>query len=161
MPEDFNGTENANPQQVINKPQSGFGALDNSGEIEKQVFDPTPYIGNTSFIEFIEERKGQYGFYIRLLSQVVDDGASEIRASAIFGLEENKEGGIGWPPDSKLYNFLKKFNVSHYRDLIAGPVTTELKDNKGESFRRISGGMKTQVKIQTRQVKDGKEYLTF
>lgn len=184
MPQDFNeAVANGNPQvngsqqanvnpqvntpvvdsqpQVNEQPQPGFGALDNSGEIEKQQFDPTPYIGNNSFIEFIEERKGQYGFYIRLLSQVVDEGKAEIRASVIFGLEENKEGGIGWPPDSKLYNFLKKFGITHYRDLIAGPITTDLKDDKGNSYRRISGGMKTQIKIQTRQASDGKEYLTF
>ena len=157
MLQDFNEAVNENPQQNL----SGFDALDNSGEIEKQEFDPTPYIGQDSFIEFIEERKGQYGFYVKLISKVVDEGDREIRATAIFGLMENKEGEIGWPPDSKLYNFLKKFNASHYRDLMSGPVTTTLKDDNGESYRRISGGMKTPIKIQTRQAKDGKEYLTF
>jgi hypothetical protein len=143
-------------------PQSdGFGALDDSGEIERQEFDPTPHIGKDSFIEFIEERKGQYGYYIRLLSQAIDTESMEIRASAIFGLEEDKDGKLGWAPDSKLFNFLKKFNVNHYRELLASPVIAPLKDDKGESYRRISGGMKTQVKIQTRQAKDGKEYLTF
>jgi len=144
-----------------NTPQNAFSSLDNTGEIEKKQFDPTPYIGKDLFIEYIEERKGQYGYYIKLYSQVVDKGDWEIRASAIYGLEEDDNGRLGWPPNSKLYNFLKKFNVAHYRDLLHAPVTTILTDDKGEQYRKISGGTKTQIKIQTRQAKDGKEYLTF
>ncbi len=140
----------------------GFGKLDASGQIEKQKFDPTPFIGQKSFIEYIEERKGQYGYYIKLYSQVIDESSDfPIRASTIFGLEEDKEGKIGWPSESKLDNFLKKFNVTHYRDLLVGATTQTLKDAKGESYRRISGGMKTQVVLQTHQAKDGNEYLTF
>ncbi len=143
-------------------PVSEFDALDTSGQIEKKKFDPTPFIGLDSFIEHIEERKGQYGFYIKLLSRVVDDNERfEIRASAIFGLETDEEGKLGWPPESKLDNFLKKHKVAHYRELIGNPMTQVLKDDKGESFRRISGIPKTAIKIQTRQGKDGKEYLTF
>ena len=149
-------------QEVAQAPvvQNEFSGLDNSGQIEKQTFDPTPYIGKDSFIEYIEERKGQFGFYIKLFSQVIDEGDWEIRASTIYGLDVDKNGKLGWAPDSKLYNFLKKFNVAHYRDLMLNPTTQVLKDDKGENFRRISGGVKTPIKIQTRQVKD-KEYLTF
>lgn len=155
MPENFNEAVNEN------KTLGEFDSLDSSGEIEKQEFDPTPYIGKDSFIEYIEERKGQYGFFIRLHSQSVDEGEREIRATAIFGLQQDKQGKLGWPEDSKLYNFLKKHKVAHYRDLLVNPVTTALKDDNGEPYRKIVGGVKTSVKIQTHQAKDGKEYLTF
>jgi len=149
------------PEQAVPaQPVSEFDALDKSGEIEKQKFDPTPFIGKDSFIEFIEERKGNYGFYIKCLSQVVDEGESPIRASVIFGLNTN-DGKLGWIPGSKLDVFLKKFNATHYRDLLQNPTIEVLKDDAGEQYRRISGGFKTQIKIQTRSATDGKEYLTF
>lgn len=150
--------EQANTQVA---PQNAFSGLDNSGEIEKKKFDPTPYIGKDLFIEYIEERKGEFGYYIKLYSQVVDNGDWEIRASAIYGLEEDANGKLGWPEGSKLYNFLKKYNVAHYRDLLQAPTTAMMEDDKKQQFRRISGGFKTQIKVQTRLAKDGNEYLTF
>jgi len=159
-------------QEVAQQPQQAqtakaqqqpsiFDKLDNSREIEKQQFDPSQYIGRHSNIEFIEERHGQYGYYIKIFSQVIDEGDWEIRASAIYGLVEDSNGILGWPPESKLFNYLKKMGVAHYKDLLLNPTTTVLKDDKGEQFRRISGGIKTPIIIKTRDAKDGKEYLTF
>lgn len=149
------------PMQQAPTQKSEFDALDNSGEVERKKFDPTPYIGMKSHIEFIDERKGQYGFYIRLYSGVVDEGDREIRATVIFGLEIGEDGRLGWSKDSKLYNFLKEHNVNHYKELLENPTMIEKVDDKKEKFRRISGIPKTSVIIQTNAGKDGTKYLTF
>ncbi len=158
-------TDMQNPE-TIEKPKveassGGFGALDDAGEIERKKFDPTQYIGKDSLIEYIEERQGKFGYYIILYSQPVDEGEMEIRATLILGLEEDENGKLGWPKESPMYNFLKKYNVSHYKDLIGNPVMIPMKDKNGKDIRRISGYPKTAVKIQTNKAKDGNEYLTF
>jgi len=141
---------------------TGFGALDQTGEIDLPKFDPTPFIGKRIFIESIEEHKGEFGFYILILSYPVDEGNNPIRASKIFGLQEDIEGRIGWPPESKLAAFLKKFNITHYRDLVSNPQTKMLRNkDSGKNYRRILGEKKIEVVIQTRQAKDGNDYLTF
>lgn len=146
----------------IGTPNNGpFGKLDSSGEIEPQKFDPTPYIGKESFIEFVEEHEGQYGFFIKVLSLPVDEGQNQIRASKIFGLEHDADGNIGWGIKSPLGIFLQKFNLKHYKEFVLDPVMQNLETKEGKKFRRISGGRKTAIIIQTRTAKDGKDYLTF
>ncbi|HEA65081.1 MAG TPA: hypothetical protein ENI02_02955 [Candidatus Aminicenantes bacterium] len=163
MPESFaaDGTSNGTPKPV-QQSSGGFGQLDKSGEIEPQEFDPTPFIGKDSMIAYIEEHEGQYGFFIKMFSMPVDEGNREIRASRLFGLQEDKDHNIGWGPKSPLALFLKKFNAGHYRDLIENPQIQEVQDSKaGKTFRRIAGVPKTKIKIQTRIARDEKEYLTF
>ncbi len=138
-----------------------FGKLDSSGEIEPQVFDPTPFIGKNSFIESVEEHEGKFGFFIKVLSLPVDEGQNPIRASKIFGLQADAEGKIGWGEKSQLGIFLKKFNAQHYRDLVSDPKIEAMNDKDGKKFRRISGGQKTAIIIQTQTAKDGKDYLSF
>lgn len=149
------------PVQKVGDAVSEFNKLDESGEIEPLEFDPTPYIGKASKIESIEERKGQYGFYVKVFSQPVDEGEIEIRATRIFGLRENKEGKLGWAPESALGLFLKKHNVVHYKLLVGNPEVKSMKDENNEVYRKIVGSPIIDVTIQTRTAKDGREYLTF
>ncbi len=138
-----------------------FGKLDKTGEIELPEFDPTPFIGKSSMIDFIEERKGDFGFYVKIFSQPVDEGEMQIRASRIFGLQEDAEGKIGWGAKTQLGLYLSKFKVSHYKDLLENPVVKDMKDDKGDVYRKIVGTPKTAIIIQTRTGKDGKDYLCF
>ncbi len=149
------------PVQSIGEAESEFDKLDKSGEIELPEFDPTPFIGKSSMIAIIEERKGQYGFYIKLLSLPVDNKDIEIRASRIFGLQADVEGKIGWGPETKFGQFLKKQGVKHYKELIENPEVKTMKDDKGEVYRKIVGTPIKNVIIQTRAGGDGKDYLTF
>lgn len=161
MPETFNADGTGKTEKPV-KNTGGFGQLDKSGEIEPQEFDPTPYIGNDSMIAFIEEHEGQFGFFVKIFSMPVDEGQREIRATRLFGLQQDKDGNIGWGPKSPLALFLKKHDVSHYRDLVGNPETSQHQDpNTKKTFRRIKGVPKSKLIIQTRTAKDEKEYLTF
>jgi len=141
-----------------------FGELDSAEEIELPPLDVSKYIGQDNFIESIEERKGQYGFYVKVLSKPVDEGQKEIRASKIFGLMQDENKKWGWGPKSALGLFLKKHKVTHYKNLVGSPQAYEMKkdEKSGETYRRISGTAKIKIKIQTRTSKaDGRDYLTF
>lgn len=164
---------NNNQQQLneANKNQSqpsqsgeagdGFDKLDKSGEIEPQGFNPQDFIGKDALIESIDERIGQYGFFIVVKTEPVDDGGNEIRASKMFGLQQDKEGNWGWGPESKLAVFLNKQGVNHYKELVDNPQYEKKTDNNGRSYRVISGKPKFKVKLQTGTNKQGKEFLTF
>ena len=115
------------------------------GEIELPTIDIEQYIGKDTKIAQITEFKGQFGYSIRLESEVVDilelkniEGKPiELRASKLFGLQETDEGR-GWGKETKLGLYLAKYKVKHYRELI---------------------GQKR--KIQSQTGKDGKDYLSF
>lgn len=115
------------------------------GEIELPSIDISQYIGRDTKIERIKEKKGQYGFYIIVETEVIDTIEKtnkekiELRASRIFGLQQDENGNIGWAKDTKLYVFLKKYKVTHYRDLVGLTVKVQTVTNK----------------------KDNKDYLTF
>lgn len=161
MPQTFDADATSKSEKPVQQSAGGFGKLDKSGEIEPQEFDPTPYIGKDSMIAFVEEHEGQYGFFVKIFSMPVDEGKREIRATRLFGLQEDKEGNLGWGPKSPFGLFLEKYGVKHYRDLLENPQLHEEKDAQGKTFRRYAGVPKTKIVIQTRTAKDGKEYLTF
>lgn len=147
----------------LGQQENSFDALDKAGEIELPKFDPTPFIGKESFIEQIEERVGQYGFYIVIKSQPVDEGRLQIRASRMFGLQQDEKKEWGWGPKTQLGLFLKKHNVDNYKKLLGNPKVETLKDKEGVTYRLITGETITKVIIQTRQSKkeDGQEFLSF
>ena len=125
----------SNEDEVVN--------LQGTQEIELPTIDITPYIGQKTKIETVIEKKGHYGFYIHLQTEVVDtlDGIKEpilIRGSRIFGLQEDKDQNIGWGKDTKLGVFLKSMDVTHYKEL------------EGK-----------EVILQSRTTKEGQKFLTF
>jgi len=114
------------------------------GQIELPKVDVKPYIGKSVKIEKVEEHKGEYGYYIMIISEVVDtlpgkDTPITIRANRMFGLQENEKGEIGWGAETQLAVYLKKMGVLHYRDLVGKEVICQTTTSK----------------------KDGKDYLTF
>jgi len=117
--------------------------LKNTGEIVLPTIDITPYIGQKAKIETVIEKKGAFGFYIHVQTEVVDTlkGIKEpilIRGSRIFGLQEDAKGKVGWGKDTKLGVYLASMQVAHYNEL------------EGK-----------EVILQSRTSKEGQKFLTF
>ncbi|HUV72591.1 MAG TPA: hypothetical protein VMW25_06310 [Clostridia bacterium] len=109
--------------------------LKDTGEIELPQIDVSKYIGKKAKIEQVTEHTGQYGFYIKIQTVVLDtiEGGKEpiaLRASRVFGLQEDAEGKIGWGKDTNLGVFLKKKNVKHYKDLVGLEVVVQTQTSK-------------------------------
>ena len=104
--------------------------LGNIGEIELPSIDVSQYIGKKSTIELVTTHTGKFGYYVKVQSKIVDtiEGGKEpikLRASRIFGLQEDADKKIGWGKDTKLGKYLKKMNVKHYKDLVGKEITVQ------------------------------------
>jgi hypothetical protein len=130
--------------------QSNLVELGNKvvGVIELPTLNVDKYVGMKPKIAKITEHEGSFGFYIKIETEIVgveeeikDDNGKplEIKASRIFGLQQDSNGNIGWGESTKLGMFLKKKGVSHYRDLVGHEV----------------------VVISVTSASDGKDYLSF
>jgi len=113
-------------------------------EIELPSLDITKYIGMKSKIASVKEYEGQFGYYIKIESEVLEtiEGKKEpidIKASNVFGLHEDRDGNIGWGKESKLGVYLKKMGVEHYKDLVGKEIIVQSRTSK----------------------RDQKDYLTF
>lgn len=113
------------------------------GEIELPSIDISPYVGKKVKIAAVTEHEGNFGYYIKVTSEVVatlDDVKDpttgkpvELRASRIFGLQQDASQNIGWGAKTKLGVFLKKKNAKHYKDLVGMEVvTTSVTNNDDE-----------------------------
>ena len=110
-----------------------------TGVLDIPQIDTSKYIGKKAKLATVEEMKGEYGFCVRIATEILEKvGKVELRASQIFGLFEDSEGNLGWTPDSKLGVFLKKMGVKHYNELAGKTVI-----------------------VQTTRGKDGRDYLAF
>ena len=109
--------------------------LEDTGEIELPQIDVSKYVGKKAKIESVTEHQGQFGYYIKIQSEVLDtiEGGKEpihLRASRVFGLQEDAEGKIGWGKDTNLGVFLKKKKVGHYKDLVGLEVVVQTQTSK-------------------------------
>lgn len=137
------------PNQNETKEKGKKVELENTGLIDLPSIDVSPYVGKKVNIENVDEYEGNYGYYIKVETVVVDtlkdiidkktDKPLEVRGSRIFGLQEDADGKIGWGEKTKLGVFLKKMGVDHYKDLKGKEVQLQSTTNK----------------------EDGKDYLTF
>ena len=119
------------------------------GEIELPSIDISPYVGKKVKVEQVTEHEGNFGYYIKVVSEVVatlndvKDPVTgqpvQLRASRIFGLQTDADGNIGWGAKTKLGVFLKKMKVSHYKELVGKEVVATSVTNSD----------------------DGKDYLSF
>ena len=113
--------------------------LGETGQIELPSFDAKPFIGKKVKIAQVTEHQGNFGYYVKVESDVVTKfGDKEIRASKIFGLQEDETGKVGWGAETKLGLYLAKHKVAHYRSLVG-----------------------IEVILITRMSKDGIEFLDF
>ena len=114
------------------------------GEIDLPTIDVTPHVGNRVNIAQVTEhesnRFGKKGYYIKVQTDVVatedgSEGPIEIRGSRLFSLHSDKDGNIGWGPETKTGLFLKSMGVQHYNDLVGKEVMLNLQTNKdGQKF---------------------------
>ena len=114
--------------------------LNDTGEIELPSIDVSKYVGKKAEIEKVSEHSGNYGYYVKVQTAIIDtiEGGKEplkLRASRIFGLQEDNSGKIGWGKDTKLGVYLKKMDVNHYNDLVGKEVVVQSQTNKdGRDF---------------------------
>lgn len=110
--------------------------------VEIPKMDLKPYIGNESKINVVEEHKGTFGYYIKVISETLGTfNDKPVTASRIFSLVEvpikdSDKKKIGWGTESKLAAFLKEHGVSHYKDLVGKDiviVTTPV-DSEGNKY---------------------------
>ena len=118
--------------------------LGETGEIELPTIDVKKYIGTKSKIAKVDECEGNFGFFIKVQSEILEtieggENPIEMKATRIFGLQKDSTGKIGWARNTNLGNFLEKMSVTHYRDLIGLSIIVQTLVNK----------------------KDKKDYLTF
>jgi hypothetical protein len=121
--------------------------LSGTREIELPQIDISKYIGKKTKIEKVTEHEGNFGYFVKVESEVVDTlevkdkegNPIQLRASRIFGLQEDAAGQVGWGAKTKLGVFLKKMGVAHYNDLKGKEVIVQ----------------------STLSKEDGKEYLSF
>lgn len=104
--------------------------LEDTGEIELPKIDVQKYIGREAKIELVTEHKGDFGYYVKVQTKIVDtiEGGKEpieLRASKIFGLHQDKNGKIGWGKDTVLGKYLAKMNVKHYKDLVGKTIKVQ------------------------------------
>lgn len=134
---------NQNVESEIIEGENDEVTIDNTGEIELPQIDISKYIGKKIKIELVTEHKGAFGYFVKIQSTVVDTitGRKQpimLRASKIFGLQEDDEGRIGWGKQTKLGVFINKMKVAHYKELVGKEVV-----------------------IQSQTNKDGRDFLTF
>ena len=114
--------------------------LGDTGEVEMETLDVTPYIGRRVKIASVSEMEGKFGFSVKIVTQVIDkvklNGKDvDITASKILGLQQGKDQKIGWAKNSNLGAFLDKHKVKHYRELVGKEVIVQSqmkKDSKKE-----------------------------
>ncbi|NOQ37372.1 hypothetical protein GQ472_00660 [archaeon] len=109
--------------------------LENTGVVEGKSIDISPYVGKMTKIEAVTEHKGEFGYFIKVVSDVLGkEGDIELRASALFNLTTDKddESKIGWTEKSKLTPLLKRMKVEHYNDLVGKELqVTKATDKNG------------------------------
>lgn len=112
--------------------------------IELEQYDASQHAGKRVKIERVsthmtdrfKEKDGspKKSYYVKAESEVLDtieknDGTtSEVRASRIYGLQQDAEGKLGWTEKSKLAAFLKAMSVSSPSDLVGKEVVVNLTD---------------------------------
>lgn len=113
------------------------------GEIELPSIDIAPHVGKMTKIEKVNTYEGQHGFYVKAESEVLEtiEGGKEVvelRATRIFGLQEDAEGNIGWGKNTNLGVFLEKMGVTHFNDLVGKEIQVTKITNKNDKKDYLS-----------------------
>ena len=115
------------------------------GEIDLPKIDVSKYIGQKAKIATVTTHKSALyeGYYIKIQSEVVEtigkgEKAIDLKASRIFGLQEDEKGKVGYGKDTKLGVFLTKMKCKEPKELIGKTIV-----------------------LQSQTSKDGTEFLSF
>lgn len=96
-----------------------------------EAVDPKALEGMRARIESVQVRKGDYGPYLYVATEVLGD--SGYRATRLFSLKE-KEGKIVWSRKGNLQAYLDKVGVAHPKDLKGKSVVVVVDANGYLSF---------------------------
>jgi len=102
--------------------------LPETKEIELPALDLTPYIGKKVKIASVTEHKGDYDYYVKIITTPVDvlKSGKDLTASKIIGLVTNHETNeVGWTANGKMGKFLKYMQVKHYKELVGREVVVK------------------------------------
>jgi len=127
-------------------------SLEKTGIIDLPRVDVTEYIGKKAEIEFVTEHKGNYGHFVKFVTKAMGSLKDEKKqivtdkeglpvlatGSLIIGLNEDKDGNIGWGKDSKMSRFLAKYGVDHYKKMKGKEVLVQGRDSDGKTFLTIA-----------------------
>lgn len=120
--------------------------------IELEQYDASQHAGKRVKLERVEtkmtdrfkdkEGRTKKSFYLRVESEPLDtftknDGKEVVvRASRIFGLQQDAQGVVGWAENSKLSAFLRSLKVEHPEALVGKEVVVLLTDadNNGNRY---------------------------
>jgi len=111
------------------------------GQIILPTIDISPYVGKKVKIAAVEEYEGNFGYYIKIVSDPIatleeknkDGKPIVLKASRMFGLQTDAQNNIGWGEKTQLGVFLKKKGVKHYRELVGREVqVTSVTNSKDE-----------------------------
>lgn len=110
-----------------------------TGIIELPKLDVSSYIGKKAKLERITEMKGQFGYCVKIETEIIakignQENPIELRGSRIFGLFQDKEGNIGWSAETKLGQFLAKHKVPHYNELAGKEVILQTNTKEGQDY---------------------------
>ena len=116
------------------------------GQIELPSIDISPYVGKKVKVATVQEFEGNYGYYIKAETEAIatldvkdkDGNPIVLKASRIFGLQQDAEGNIGWGAKTKLGVFLKKKNLKHYKELVGKEVVTTSVTNENDEKDYLS-----------------------
>jgi hypothetical protein len=125
------------------------------GEIELPQLDVSKYVGKKIKVAHVKCLEGAFGPYVKVETEPVDSEIKDrsgrvvkdkeghpivIRASRIFGLNQDAQGEWGWAKSTKLGLFMAKYHASDPADLVGVEVLVQQSEpNKnGQEFLTVT-----------------------
>jgi hypothetical protein len=104
-------------------------------KIELPKLDLSKYIGAEVKIEDVMVMEGEWGLYIKIITEPIDDlpnSEDKLKATKIFGVYKDKEDQFGWGEETKLGKYLEKKGVTSPGELKGLTVKLQIEvDKKG------------------------------
>jgi hypothetical protein len=106
-------------------------------EVELPGIELTEFEGQKVVIERMREEEGKFGPCVIVESApICRVGDKDIRASRILGLVRH-EGRVVWGAKSKTADFLKKYKVGHYSELVGVKAVVGIKVKEDRQFATL------------------------
>lgn len=116
-----------------NKEQTKVEGI-NLKQIELPKTDYKQFVGKTALIQKVETHKGNYGYFLKIITENLNTKDNPVYAIKIFGLQQDQEGNIGWGKDTKLGKFLKNVGVENIEELVGIKVMIQLQPNTEKDY---------------------------
>jgi len=105
------------------------------GKIVLPKIDVSEYIGKKVKIESADVYEGEFGYYLKVETKVVEtlgtkEKPIELRGSKILGLQQDEDGTYGYGEGTKLDLFMKKYKADKFKDLVGKEVVLQTSTSK-------------------------------